>query len=234
MLLRIRADLSAAIEAPNIDAEDIKAVLGDLNRAEIGNLSQINEALAELRHANRLNYALRDITSRIYIGAKQQNQPFRLSDDVSVNISPVSEADALYLSSGTIHLDEVKNTANALRGKLEQTPDQLRNMVRWREAASDGGPPREVGVHIETTERWTDINRPLAGYPRGSYTLQELISQRIPLQIGPYRLSVEKMIELRDAILSKARELGEFPPNDAFFARIRTLEDAERVLEIDL
>jgi hypothetical protein len=237
-LLRLKADLSAAISSPRLDPTDVRGLIQKLRNAK--SADQFQQELAELRHVNRvISAAGESVTSRVFINARQRSGPFKLSDKTTVDIAPVSEADALYLRGSTVHLDEVKNTAQALKQKIEKTPAQLDNMAEWRTRAPAAGPDREVGVHVETESRWTDVFSPLQD-PKtkkariGEFTLKSLIDNDIPLSIAGRRLSVAKMKELISAIEKKVKELGKQFPDTEFFDQMKTLKEAETFLGITL
>ncbi|MEA2173778.1 MAG: hypothetical protein QOD00_1370 [Blastocatellia bacterium] len=120
----------------------IKSVANDTDKAKVG------QSLAELEHAatviKRGNIA--EGTS-VVIGARD-NQQIR-GGLPTIDIANV-EADVYYqTSNGVLHLDEVKNTPNALLSALADKA-QFDRYRTWIEHAS-GAQPREVGIYIRET-----------------------------------------------------------------------------------
>ncbi len=226
-ILRFRANLQAAIDSGKVSPQELQGFIDKLKSAK--SVDEFDQILAEMHHPNRLDYAGKVAeTSKIFTGAKQGKE-YDLGS-MKVKTDPVPEADSLYVGSeGNVHIDEVKNTANALRQKLDTSPQQLERMKDWR----DLSPNREVKVVVESEEGWTT----LFGSGKGKKAaLQTLIDEKVPLTIGDYELSVVKMEALWDAVLTKKTKLG-VPKNmswNDFFAQMPTLNKAEEFLEISL
>ncbi len=220
---RIRGEVNYALDAGRIPKDRMQGILGKLKSAE--NADAVAQQLAELRHANRITFAGEvkagsDVVVTIRAGEE------RTVAGKKVTIDPVSEADALYAGTdGRVHLDEVKNTTNALRSKLEKQPQQIERLATWRDAE----PGREVEVAIESQEQWTDLFRPI---PKYGAPLRAMIKNRVPLRIGQYKLTPAKMEELWAKTEAKAKALNMYPPLQDFFDNMRTLEDAEKFLGI--
>jgi hypothetical protein len=223
LAMRIRADITQALPRGEVASESIQRVLSAMRRGE--NATQIEQALAELRNANRVTLA----------GSVAQGGQMHIGVAKGAEVDPgngqrltlehVDEADLLYLGAdGKIHPNEVKNTAQGLADKLGKTPKQLENMRRWK--ADDPG-KREIGVVIETDLVWTDVFG-------SSNAMRRLIDQDIPLHIADRVWSPAKMQEIWDATVAKARELGMYPPKREFFDKMATLDEAERFLGISL
>lgn len=123
---RVRTNLSAAITSGKINSSELQRFISQLSKAKTPN--QFDQVLAELRHVNRLisKGAVAE-NSPIFTGAKKGRE-YHLGETY-VKVDPIYEADVLYLGTdGLIHLDEVKNTANALRNKLSKKPKQIKRM----------------------------------------------------------------------------------------------------------
>lgn len=151
---------------------------------------------------------------------------------MTVEISPVHEADALYLGTdGRIHLHEIKNTAKALRQKLKKHRKQLENMLEWREEEPD---KREIRIVIAREAGWTQI---FAVRPGEESALQILKDNQVPLTIGEYKLTLESMNTLSNAAVKKIRKLRRQNPNlsfNEFYRQMSTLAEAEQFLGVSL
>ncbi|GAA6617838.1 hypothetical protein [Scytonema sp. NUACC26] len=227
LMQQVRVNLSEALNSERFFQDDLQRVISQLNSANSSN--RFDEVLAELRYPNRLiRTGEVAVDSGVILGATQGRE--YVLGSVRVRTDPVPDVDVLYLGKERlVRIDEVKNTANALREKLNKTPEQLRNMQRWlAEAPTD----RKITVVIEQEDNWTDL---FAIRKKGeTAALRILIDERVPLTIGSYNLSVSKMNELWNAVLIKSQELKMFPPKSDFFSQIPTLNDAERFLGISL
>jgi hypothetical protein len=223
--MRIRAEITQGIADGLLDGPSLQRVLSRMRGG--ANLHQVLENLAELRHANRVA-ASGGVAegSRMHIGVVA-GEPVKLSDGRTVKIDPVDEADVIWLGSdGVVHLDEVKNTANALTGKLTKNPDYFKKMLEWRDAGAADG-PRRVSVTIESETGWTDVFGRTAA-------MRKLIDAGLPLQIAGRTWSPEKMRQIWAATEAKARALGMWPPGKDFFDKMATLDDTEKFLGISL
>ncbi|MDJ0679906.1 MAG: hypothetical protein QNJ18_08610 [Xenococcaceae cyanobacterium MO_167.B52] len=227
-ILRVRANLAAAIDSGKVSPQELQTFIDRLKTAD--SLDRFDQMLAEMHHPNRLVYsgAVAE-NSRIVTGAKKGGE-YDLGT-VKVKIDPVSEADALYFGKDSVvHLDEVKNTANALRQKLDGSPQQLERMKDWKNLDPDR---RAVRVVVESEEGWTT----LFGQKKGQKpAFQTLIDENVPLTIGDYELSVTKMQNLWEATLRKKTELG-VPQKMSwknFFEKMPTLKEAENFLGVSL
>ena len=225
LLTRIRGEVDFALDSGKIPKDRLRGIVGKLNNAP--DATKAAEVLAELRYANRITYAgelARD--SQIVTGAKAGDEQV-LAGGRKVKVDPVSEADALYVGKDSkVHLDEVKNTTNALRQKLTDKPQQLENLAKWR----GGGTDREIAVAIESQEGWTDVFALAPGEKRA--VLKAFIEEKIPLRIGPFKMDVAKMEELWDKTVAKAKAMNMWPPKQEFFDNMPTLSDAEKFLGI--
>jgi hypothetical protein len=225
LLTRIRGEVDFALDAGKIPKDRLRGIVGKLGNAP--DATKAAEVLAELRYANRITYAgelARD--SEIITGAKAGKEQ-TLAGGRKVKIDPVSEGDALYVGrDNKVHLDEVKNTTNALRQKLTEKPQQLENLAKWRAGAAD----REIGVAIESQEGWTDVFAQAPNQKKA--VLQVFIDEKITLRIGPFKMDVAKMEELWAKTAAKAKGMNMWPPKKEFFDNMPTLSDAEKFLGI--
>ncbi|BAZ10773.1 hypothetical protein NIES4071_25970 [Calothrix sp. NIES-4071] len=224
-LLRVRANLSSALLNNQIHKENLQAIISKLKSAKT--IEEFDQVLAELHHPNYLIYLGRVADgSLIYTNAKKGND--YMLGLTKVKIDPVSEADALYLGQdGIIHIDEVKNTTNALRQKLLKTPEQLERIREWRDLALGN---REIGVIIETESGWTDL---FAARRGETAALRTLIDEEVPLTIASHRFSVSQMEDLWKAVEIKSEELkkqGNSHNWNDFFSQMQTIKDAETFL----
>ena len=171
------AQVARAMNNSSVYDNAVRAAISSMHHAE--NPYNVREFLAEFRHVNEVAGAKGLAKgSKVYSGVKKSLpdgslRQFDLGDGIKVDISPISEADALYRAGGMIHLDEVKHTASALVNKLREKPQQLKNLVDWR----GKGPDRAVSVVIESEVKWTN----LLGTPD---VFELLITNKIPLKIG--------------------------------------------------
>jgi hypothetical protein len=115
-LEKARDALSVALRSGKYTPDNIQGVISKLKAASAKNA--FDEVLAEISHSNRLVKSGQVAEgSEVILGAKQGKE-YKLGTQ-TINTDKVPEADALYLGAdGKIHLDEVKNTATALRNKL--------------------------------------------------------------------------------------------------------------------
>lgn len=228
-LKSVRTNLAEAITSAKISSEELQRFISKLSKAKT--TDEFDQVLAELRYANRLiaSGAVAE-NSPIFTGAKQGRQ-YRLGS-TTIKIDPVPEADALYLGTdGLIHLDEVKNTAQALRNKLRKKPKQLERMLDWR----DSGLAREIRIVVATESGWTNLFAVRS--EKEEAALKILIDEDVPLTIGSYDLSVAKMDELLDAKEKKIIEMIKQETwsnwND-FYRQMSTLADTQSFLGITL
>lgn len=223
---QVRRELSTAMATGQIDQEGFRKVIGSLKKAK--DQRQATESLAELIHGNRIAESGLAKDTKVILGATQGVE-YDLAGR-KITIDPVADADSLYAGTdGAVHLDEVKNTVNALRQKLSEKPQQLQNMKAWLAADPSN---RRIGVIIETEAGWTDLMRPNKGNPMAA--LKQLSTAQIPLRIAGRDLSASQLDALWDAIEAKAKSLKQYPPGPDFFAKMPTLADAETFLGIKL
>ena len=215
---------------PKYSSDNLNKVIGKLDSAKT--TDQFNQALAELAVPNRLITTGQVAeNSEIIIGAEAGTK-YSLGS-VEVNPAPVPDADVLYLSKdGIVNIIEIKNTANALRQKLIEKPQQLKNLRDWVQEGSN----RAARIAIEQEKRWTDIFYPLKKGGKKPI-LQELIKANVSLSIGSRNLDITKMKELRKVAQEKYNELvvesGQITPQQ-FFNQISTIQKAENFLGISL
>lgn len=228
-LLRVRVNLSSALSNNQIPSQNLQAIISKLKSAKT--IDEFNQVFAELRHANRLvHLGTVAENSLIFTSAKKGNN-YTLGL-TKVKIDPIFEADALYIdNNGIIHIDEVKNTANALRDKLLKTPEQLERMKDWRNLDSAH---REIGVVIETENAWTNL---FSARPGEIAALRTLIDEEVPLTIASYNLSVFQMEQLWNTVARKSREIkrhGKWSNWNDFYSQMPTILDAETFLGISI
>jgi hypothetical protein len=109
----------------------------------------------------------------------------------TIKTDPVPEADALYLGTdGKIHLDEVKNTAGALRQKMSGDSDQFKRLMDWKAKDPQG---REISLAIENEQGWTELFAVKNGK---AAVLDQLRKENVPLTIGSKTLTPDKIDEL--------------------------------------
>jgi hypothetical protein len=220
----IRQELSIALATGQIDQRGLATTIGALKKAE--GAKQAQEVLAELMHGNTVASTLKS-DAKVVTGAKA-GVDYTFGGK-TVKIDPMSELDALYLGNDAkLHGDEVKNTTNALRQKLEETPAQMANLKAWRAADPSG---RTVSVVIQSEAGWTDLFRPVG--KGGPAAMTQLIEGGVPLRIAGREWSPQKMQEIWDTVLAKGSAGGK-PPGPPFFKTISTLDDAQKVLGISL
>lgn len=215
---------------PKYSSDNLNKVIGKLDSAKT--TDQFNQALAELAVPNRLITTGQVAeNSEIIIGA-EAGTTYSLGS-VKVNPAPVPDADVLYLSKdGIVNIIEVKNTANALRQKLIQKPQQLENLSDWVQEGSN----RAARIAIEQEKRWTDIFSPIELGEEQVPVLEALIQANVSLSIGSRNLDITKMKELRKVAQEKYDELvksRQITPKQ-FFNRISTIQKAEQFLGISL
>lgn len=199
-LLLNRPDLDGALpdvarairQGSPVDLESVNNVVSKLN----GKPELDNSVLAELAQANRV--ADMGVADQSTILIHRTGEVHVLSPSTTVNIRPVKDADVLYVRLGEngqeiVHIDEVKETVNALRNKELADPEQLKNLINWRKDADVPG-SREVGIAIDSTGDWTELfyKRP----NESSHTLMQLTGDKIPLQLGDYSLDLPHMERL--------------------------------------
>ena len=217
----VRTNLAVAISCAKISNEELQRFISQLKLAT--NLDQFDQILAELRHANQLYQSGVVAKDSPIITSAKLGRQYNLGPTV-IQIDPVPEADALYLGTdGLIHLHEVKNTAKALREKLNRHPEQLTRMLEWRKKAPD---KREIRMVIGTEVGWTEVFAARSGELA---VLKLLSNQRVPLTIGEVNLSTQQMKKLWKATKRQARKLSMYPPAKEFFDMMPTLEAAKEL-----
>jgi hypothetical protein len=229
-LQQARANLSEALNSGKFSPENLQKVITQLSSAK--SVDQFDEVLAELKYPNRLiRTGAVAVDSQVILGAKQ-GQEYTLGS-MKVKTDPVPDADVLYLGqNGIVHIDEVKNTANALRQKLNQSPKQLERLQDW--LAGDPN-KRAIRIVIENETGWTDIFAIRRGEENS--VLQRLLNQGVPLSIGSYNLTIEKMGNLKDAIAKKYEKMqleGTWKGWKDFYNQMSTPANAEKFLGVSL
>jgi hypothetical protein len=228
-LIAARTNLAQAYNSGKITKEALQRFISQLSKAK--SLNQFDQVHAELRHANRLQESgVVAQNSLVFVSAKKGRQ-YDLGS-TTIKIDPVHEADALYLGTdGLIHLHEVKNTATALRNKLQKKPKQLENMLDWRDQEPD---KREIRMVIGTEVGWTQL---LAMHPGELAALVILKDHEVSITISKYHLTLASMNELWNATVKKTRTLRQqraWPGFNEFYRQMPTLPDAERFLGVSL
>lgn len=148
----MRTNLSEAIISGQISSFGLQRFISKLSKAK--SLNAFDQVLAELHHANRLISSGAVAEESPLITSAKQGREYNLGAR-TVKIDPFPCADALYLGTdGLIYLDEVKNTAKALRNKLKKKPKQLKRMQEWRAEAPD---QREIRIIIGTEVGWSQV-----------------------------------------------------------------------------
>jgi hypothetical protein len=227
-LEKSRDALSVAFRSGKYSPENLQVIISKLKSSAAKDT--FDEVLAELSHSNRLVKSGQVAEgTQVVLGAKQGKE-YKLGTQ-TVKTDPVPEADVLYLGTdGKIHLDEVKNTANALRDKVADS-DQLKRLLEWR---AEDPQNRAINFAIESENKWTDLFAPNNG--QGA-VLQQLEAQNIPLTIGSKKLSPEKIGELWDATLAKSKQMqtdGTWKGWKNFYSYMDTLSNTEKFLGISL
>jgi hypothetical protein len=230
-LEKARDALSVALRSGKYSPDNLQGVISKLKSAAAKDT--FDETLAELSHANRLVKSGQVAEgSQVVLGAKQGKE-YNLGTQ-TVKTDPVPEADALYLGAdGKIHLDEVKNTATALRNKLQESPDQLDRLLKWKKASGEN---REISIAIESEAKWTEIFAPIKHDPGNRTVINLLIEKKVPISIGSQDLNVEQMSKLAQEVINKSKEMkvpGSISWKD-FYGRMQTIEDAEKFLGVVL
>jgi hypothetical protein len=224
----VRTYLAQAVNSGKIQRA-LQRFISQLSKAK--SLHEFDQVLAELRHANHLiESGVVAKNSLVFVGAKQGRQ-YNLGS-MTVEIDPVHEADALYLGTdGRIHLHEVKNTAKALRQKLNKHPKQLDNMLEWREEEPD---KREIRIVIATEAGWTQV----FAVRQGEKSVWQILKDnQVPLTIDKVNLTLESMNTLSNATVKKIKKLRRQNPTfsfNEFYRQMSTLADAEFFLGVSL
>jgi hypothetical protein len=225
-LEKAREALSVALRSGKYTPENLQAVISKLRAADAKNA--FDEVLAEINHSNRLVKSGRVAEgSQVVLGAKEGKE-YKIGSQ-TVKIDPVSEADVLYLGTdGKVHLDEVKNTASALRDKLSDS-GQFQRLEEWKAQDPQG---REIGLSIENERGWTEV---FAQRGEEASILERLIDAEVPLSIGSKKLSPEQMQKLLNEVRKqyvKMKADGSWKGWKDFYNEMSTLSDAERFLGV--
>lgn len=241
-------DLLAKAERGKLPAKEVGQALRDLETTMNSGKLHVNSYTQQLRQLARApdvltfrqNYAevlaAKQVIENVDLapGTKvlTHARGGRLSDDLGdgmrIDISPVPQADLLYKTSdGKIHVDEVKNTPNALESKLKADPHQMRSLKRWRDADPDG---REVGFRIPSGERWTDL---FHGNPD---TMQLVAKSGVSLTVGEHAFSSAELTRFHRKVAVKYHEWVRENPKRRireFFEQpqMRTIEEALKYVE---
>jgi hypothetical protein len=225
----VRTNLSDAYLSRQIQNDALQRFVSQLSKAK--SWHAFDQVLAELRHANRLiSSGVVAKNSLVFTSAKKGRQ-YHLGS-TTVKIDPVHEADALYLGTdGLIHLHEVKNTANALRQKLNKHPEQLQRMLRWRNSQPD---KREIRMVISREEGWTQVFVARQGELAA---LQILNDNHVGLTIGESHLTTIQLKTLLNETIKKIKTLQKqnaFSSYHEFYQRMSTLAETEPFLGVAL
>ena len=230
LLQQARRELSTAINSGKYSSGNIQRVITQLRSGR--NADQFAEALAELSRPNRLirGGSVAD-DSPVILGAEEGTE-YVLGGASRVDPAPVPDADVLYKGTdGITHIEEVKNTASALRQKLDESPKQLSRLQDWRKADPNN---RTIRIVIETEAGWTEIFAVKKNQPA---VLTKLIENNVPLSVGSYDFSIEQMKIFPDAIASKAQQMkqnGTWNGWKDFYNQMSTPAKAEEFLGISL
>ncbi len=176
---------------------------------------RVSEAFGELEHAASV-YARGDVDA-LQVGVKKghetPNQPRIDMDDL--------EADVLYMKDGKQHLDEVKDTPNAVADKIGA--GQNKRYRKWREEASDrvvslvvtsGQPSFHAILDKKLLDEWESVI--------GSGSAKQIQIQGRSFSVTELR---QMMDEARDFIGAEMRRTGG-TPRDIMKTYFDTLEDA--------
>jgi hypothetical protein len=228
-LEKAREALSVALRSGKYTPENLQAIISKLRAADAKNA--FDEVLAEISHSNRLVKSGQVAEgSQVVLGAKQGKE-YKIGSQ-TVKIDPVPEADVLYLGTdGKIHLDEVKNTAHALREKLSGDSEQFKKLREWKAQDSQG---REISFSIENEQGWIEV---FAQKGEEVPVLEQLKNTGVSLSIGSRKLSPEQMQKLWDAVKNQHTQMrndGSWKGWKDFYNQISTLSDAERFLGVSL
>ncbi|MFF1959403.1 hypothetical protein ACFVWX_20770 [Streptomyces sp. NPDC058220] len=148
-------DLSDVLTDKRIDTQSRGSLGGTVLRAT--DRHQLAEAMAEVRAAKRAADLEAAEGTKVYaaVGADKGRQSVDFGDGTKADVSKIDDADVVYKGKdGTVHVAEVKNTANAARSA--SLPNQARKLAEW--AKEEGvTPPRAARYQIETQKDWDKI-----------------------------------------------------------------------------
>jgi|GEM_PF-3547374 len=179
LLEKIRAEVGFAIQHSQMEDSTLMSYLGSISSAK--GKTQPTEFFSELFYANQnLRDGVVQPGTSIKIGktGPDDAKNIDLGGGRNIELPPNSEADALFFSrDGNDVWQETKNTAQALRQKLDKSKDQMERMIAWRGAGTDT--PRVIEVNVYSTERITEI------FSGGKGSAAMFLSQNnVPLRIG--------------------------------------------------
>ncbi|MEV7087950.1 hypothetical protein AB0O07_19015 [Streptomyces sp. NPDC093085] len=158
-------DLSDMLDNTRIDNQSRGSLGADVLRAT--NRHQLAEAMAEVRAATRAAELEAADGTRVFagVGEKKGRQSVDFGDGTSADLTGIDDADVVYRGrDGTVHVVEVKNTANATT--QASLPAQAERLAEW--AGQQGAnPPRAARYEIQNT---TDWDRIFNGYQKDKKT----------------------------------------------------------------
>ncbi|MFI0487669.1 hypothetical protein [Actinomadura sp. 9N215] len=216
-------DLDWSMNSGKLHPNSYGQQLGQLNRA--GSEEQFRQYYAEVR-------AVRDVIesgdlapgTKVLTHARGGKISDDLGDGTHIDVHPVSQADLLYKSrDGRIHVEDVKDTPNALQSKMK-SGEQHSNMLEWGRVDQAS---RFIGYRIPNEDGWTGL---FHGRPD---TMERLIKDKMSLTIG--RRTYDP-VELKSIRRTVARKLIEWTranpgaPISEFYGQpeMRTVEEAMR------
>ncbi|MFD0692103.1 hypothetical protein [Actinomadura fibrosa] len=215
-------DLDTAMNSGKLHPHSFGQLLANLHNAS--HTKQFMERHSEIMGARDV-IETADLApgTQVLTHATLGRHPIDLGGGVTIDIGPVHQADLLYKTSdGIFHLEDVKDTPNALDGNIDKS--QHRNINRWYRLDPE---ERKIGYRMPREEGWTDLFR----YRRNIF--QRLYEKDYHLTVGKRTLTPVEVRDFRAAIGEKYVEWLKQNPGRGvgdFYAQpeMRTLEDALR------
>jgi hypothetical protein len=146
-----------------VDNKSMRNLISDLGKESP---KKVSESLAELERANHiLKHVELESGTKVIIGAKEGQQIGKATGLPDIDVAKV-EADVYYKTKdGVIHLDEVKDTVNALTSKIDDgikaakkgaDPKQFERYGDWVKQGGAVGQKREAIVVVRNSSSGFD------------------------------------------------------------------------------
>lgn len=184
---------------------------------------KVSESLAELERANQI-LKTADLApgTKVVIGAKEGQQLSRTTGLPDIDVAKV-EADVYYKTKdGVLHLDEVKDTFNALTTKLDDSikadaanPKQFNRYGEWVEKGNKTGEIRQATIKVRNSDPGFDTLLDKDRLKILSDTIGKNPAQTI-LEAGNRKFNMNDLNQMYQDAIKKLGELKKQNPSKSF------------------
>ncbi len=201
--MRTYTDLFSVLTAKNVDADSRARILESMDtklNTQKSTTEAYEGALAELRYINRLNFEGAVAQGSTVFAGVKKGQKITLKKGLVIDISPVHEADILYLrTDGKVYLEEVKRAPRTMLDKMRKTPEQLANMKQWKNADVAN---REIGIKMENNEGMNYLFSTIDKNATKTVA-SEIANNNVDIFVSGRKISWQDMTKIRDNYNSK-------------------------------